>query len=307
LLPIYLYIAVLCLSFLVLLKKLMPTTVVDFLIGGGVFTHSIGAIFSYDESLHITTGCIILGKEVKWPQRARDEFRQSFPDTNFTDFNPLSIPIIIASILMDTLRIEREKYLNKIIEMDGHIEETVQQRNREPWSQRLQPKDHRSFFHDLSKRQQDLGRIQTLIERSNHIVKFAAETDQTWQGPQISAHLHGRIQIIQNSLEHMSVEINILRGRLESQLMIVGNLITQQDIVLTSQIAEDSKAIAEGSKAIAAATRRDGVAMKIIAGVGAVFLPATVISVRSINRGQLNTYKLRLFSPCFNCNGMQEK
>jgi hypothetical protein len=285
---------------------LMPTTIVDFLIGGGVFIYSIGAIISYDEGSHITTGCIILGKEVKWPQRARDEFRQSFPDTDSTDFNPLSIPILIASILMDTLRIEREKYLNEIIKMDGHIEETIQ-RNREPWSQRLPPKDHRSFFHNLSKRQQDLGSIQTLIERSNLIVKFAAETDQSWQGPQISAHLHERIQIIQNSLQHMSVEINILRGRLESQVMIIGNLITQQDIVLTSQIAEDSKAIAEGSKAIAAATRRDGVAMKIIAGVGAVFLPATVISVRSINRGLSNTYKLRLFSPCFNCNGMQGK
>jgi hypothetical protein len=31
-------------------------------------------------------------------------------------------------------------------------------------------------------------------------------------------------------------------------------------------------------------TRRDGVAMKIIASVGAVFLPATVISVRPISR-----------------------
>ena len=75
----------------------------------------------------------------------------------------------------------------------------------------------------------------------------------------------------------------------------------------SSQIAEGSKAIAERSKAIAAATRREGIAMKIIAGVGAVFLPATVISVRSINRGLSNTYKLRLFSPCFNYNGMQGK
>lgn len=254
----------------------MLTAVVDFLIGGGVFTYSIGAIFSYNESSHITTGCIILGKEIKWPQRARDEFRRSSRDTNF---NPLSIPVLLASILMDTLRTERDEFVKKIKKMEDDVEETVHQRNREPWSQRRQPKDHRLTFHELSKRERNLGRIQMLIERSNLIMKFAAETEKTWQGPQISANLHGRIKLIQNSLEFMSMEIKNLSGRLKSQVMIVTNYVAQQDIVLSSQIAEDSKAIAQDSKAIAAATRRDGAAMKIIAGVGAVFLPASVISV----------------------------
>jgi hypothetical protein len=282
----------------------MLTTEVNFLIGGGVFTYSIGAIFSYDESSHITTGCIILGKEVQWPPRARDEFRRFTPDN---DSNPLSIPVLIASILMDKLRTERDEFVNKIKKMEDDVEETVQQRNREPWSQRLRPKDYRSIFHDLSKRERDLGRIQMLIERNNLIVKFAAETEKTWRGPQISADLYGRIELIRNSLEFMSMEIKNLFGRLKSQVMIVTNLVAQQDIVLSSQIAEDSKEIAKDSKAITAATRRDGVAMKIIAGVGAVFLPATVISVRPISRGLSNTYRLRLFSPCFNCNGMQGK
>jgi hypothetical protein len=82
----------------------------------------------------------------------------------------------------------------------------------------------------------------------------------------------------------MSMEIKNLSGRLKCLVMIVTNLVAQQDIVLSSQIAEDSDKIADDSKAIASATRRDGVAMKIIAGVRAAFLPATVISVRPISR-----------------------
>jgi hypothetical protein len=279
------------LSFLVLLKKLMLTTVIDFLIGGGIYTYSIGAIFSYNESSHITTGCIILGKEIRWPQRARDEFRRSSRDT---DFNPLSIPVLIVSIWMDKLRTERDEFVKNIKKIEGDVG------NREPWSQGQQRKNHRSIFHELSKRERDIGRIQMLIERCNLIIKFAAETEKNLQGPQISASLHGRIELIRNSLEFISMEAKSLSARLKSQVMIVTNLVAQQDVDLSYQIAEDSKAIA-------AATRRDGVAMKIIAGVGAVFLPATVISVRSISRRLSNAYRLRLFSPCFNCNGMQRE
>src|SRR5438045_5683686 len=111
-----------------------------------------------------------------------------------------------------------------------------------------------------------------LIERNNLTMKFAAETGQTWQGLQISANLHARIKLMQSSVEFMSIEMKNLSGRLQSQVMIIANLIAQQDVVLSTQISKDSAAIA-------AATRRDSVAMKIIAGVGAVFLPATVISV----------------------------
>jgi hypothetical protein len=107
-----------------------------------------------------------LGKEIKWPQRARDEFRRSSRDT---DFNPLAIPVLIASILVDKLRTERDEFVNKIKKMEDDVKETVQQRNLEPWSQR-QPKDHRSIFHELSKRERDLGRIQMLIERNNLII-----------------------------------------------------------------------------------------------------------------------------------------
>ena len=164
----------------------------------------------------------------------------------------------------------------------------------------LQPKYYRSIFHGLSERQRDLGRIQMLIERNNLIMKFATETEQTWQGPQISIHLRERIKLIQSSVEFMSIEMKNLSGRLQSQVMIITNLISQQDIVLSTQISKDSTAIA-------VATRRDSVAMKIIAGVGTVFLPATLISVRLISRSLSNTYKFRLFSHYFSYNGMQGK
>jgi hypothetical protein len=284
-------------------KKLILTTIVDFLIGGGSYTYSIGAIFSYNESSHITTGCVILGKDIQWPRRARDEFCQS---SHNTEFHPLSVPVLLASILVDKLRTERHEIVGKIKQIEADIEMTVERRNGEPWFYRKQ-QDHRPIFLELSKRERDLGRIRMLIERTKLIMNFAADTEKSWQGSQISANLHGRIKLMQSSLEFMSVEVTNITGRLKSQVMIIASLVTQQDIVLSYGIAEDSKAIAEGSKAITAATRRDGVAMKIIAGVGAVFLPATVISVSPISGGLSNTYNLRLFSPCFNYNGMQGK
>ena len=63
--------------------------------------------------------------------------------------------------------------------------------------------------------------------------------------------------------------------RLQTHGMIITNLVAQQDVALSLQVATDSKEIA-------AASRRDGAVMKIIAMLGALFLPGTSIAVRSI-------------------------
>jgi hypothetical protein len=83
-----------------------------------------------------------------------------------------------------------------------------------------------------------------LIERTK-LMKFAVETEKSWQGPQIPANLYGRIELMQNSLEFMSVEATNISGRVKSQVMIIASLVAQQDNVLSYGIAEDSKAIAE--------------------------------------------------------------
>jgi hypothetical protein len=72
------------------------------------------------------------------------------------------------------------------------------------------------------------------------------------------------------------MKVESLSTRLESHIRVATSLVAQQDVALSQRVSEDSKDIA-------AAARRDGVAMKIIAGVGAVFLPGTFIAVRSIS------------------------
>jgi hypothetical protein len=114
----------LCLTYLILMK-LMLTTAVSFLIRGGLYTNSIGAIFSYNESSHITTGFVIVGKDVQWHQRARDEFRRSSCNT---EFHPLSIPVLLASVLMDKLRTERYEITGKIKQIEADDSGTTKQR-----------------------------------------------------------------------------------------------------------------------------------------------------------------------------------
>lgn len=241
----------------------MLTAISDFFIGGGVATYSIGAIISHDKNSAITTGCIILGRNIQCDER-------SFCLSPNSDFNPLAILVLIASILIDKLRTERGEVIVTLKRVERLVE-IIEERNREPGSEELTQGDCRSLIIQLSQSARPLGRTQTMIERAKLIMKFVAETAEARPGPQISARLHERIKLIRSSLEYMSADVINLSARLTCQNTIATNLLAQQDVTLSFQVAKDSKAIAD-------ATRRDGAAMKIIAWVGAAFLPAGIIA-----------------------------
>jgi hypothetical protein len=78
---------------------------------------------------------------------------------------------------------------------------------------------------------------------------------------------------MKSTLENWQAEQNHLPHTLQSLTVVVTNLIAQQDVALSLQVAMDSKEIA-------AASRRDSGAMKAIAVLGALFLPGAFISVR---------------------------
>ena len=290
----------------------MLTATSDFLIGGGIASFSIGAIYSHDMDSNLTTGCIILGEEFKWHERTRKEFSQSLHDSNF---NPLAIPVLVASILIHKAREEREAFVVTLKDVEGLVESIIVERNRGSETEKLTQEEYRSLINKLSVSARLLGRIQMIIERAKLVVKFmtktteipttlamntqaevketsasAIETAAEMDGsnanatlsPHIPVHLHERIELTQSILEHMNADMINLSARLSSQNLITTNLVAQQDVDLSFQLAK--------------AAHRDGVTMKIIARVGAAFLPAGIIAVSQQESYRSNAYSFSLFS-----------
>jgi hypothetical protein len=121
-----------------------------------------------------------------------------------------------------------------------------------------------------------------LIERASLVLKFVAQNNTVdlfppnLNSPPVTesiAALASRAKFVQSSLESLQADQKNYPQRLQSQTMIVTNLVAQQEVALSLQVATDSKEIA-------AASRRDSAVMKIIAALGALFLPGTFIAVR---------------------------
>jgi hypothetical protein len=238
-------------------------------------------MLSYDCCSHVTSGCIISGKHIaKWSKRIQHEFRE-VP-------NPFIIPVLMAEILIDKARAMRGEVLKRIksvekeiklvtpsVEPNG-VETREHSRTR---TEELTPRDYRSLNFELTEGYRFLGRFDTLIERSRLILEFVEASAEAGLDPSIlpiPKRLKNRVKFMESCLKYMNAEVKNLSSRLESKIRVATSLVAQQDVALTQQTAMDSKEIAAGA-------RRDGVAMKIIAGVGAVFLPGTIIAVRSIS------------------------
>lgn len=245
-------------------------------------------MLSYDCCSHVTSGCIISGQRIaKWSKRIQHEFRE-VP-------NPFIIPVLMAEILIDKALAMRGEVLKKTKSVEDKIElvmpsvepngvETRERgRNR---TEESNPRYYRSLNFELAEGYRFLGRFDTLIERIRLILEFVEARAEAALDPSILSipkRLKHRVKLMQSSLKYMNVEAKNLSARLESQIRVTTSLVAQQDVALSQQTAMLSQQTAMDSKEIAAAARRDGVAMKIIAGVGAVFLPGTIIAVRSIS------------------------
>jgi hypothetical protein len=312
-----------------ILKLYTLTGTPDFLIGGGIATFSVGAIYSHDVDLNITTGCIILGQKFKWREQTRIEFCHSLRDFSF---NPIAIPVLVASILIHKIREERGAFVVTLKTVEELIESIIMEQSIDVEKEGLTQKDYRSLITKLSQSARRLRRIQMMIERAKLVVKFvarsagipntlardtraeaneasaratciataietAAEIDgskaDTAISPHIPIRLRERIELFQSILEHMDADMINLSARLTSQDRTTTNLVTQQDVYFSFRVATDSKAIA-------AAAHRDGATMKLIGWIGAAFLPANIVAVSQYKSCQSNAYFYSLFSHSFN-------
>ena len=191
----------------------------------------------------------------------------------------------MAEIMIDKARAIRGEVLKRIKSVEKEIKlvtpsvepNGVETREHgRTGTEESTPRSYRSLNFELTEGYRFLGRFDTLTQRIRLILEFVVEAGLDPSILPIPKRLEHRVKLMQSSLKYMDAEGKNLSSRLESQIRVATSLVAQQDVALSHQTAMDSKEIA-------AATRRDGVAMKIIAGVGAVFLPGAIIAVRSIS------------------------
>ncbi|KAL4783757.1 hypothetical protein BJX76DRAFT_357661 [Aspergillus varians] len=98
--------------------------------------------------------------------------------------------------------------------------------------------------------------------------RLSSETRDRLQGS--SAMLEERVEFTLSTIDHALIHGG-LKEQLEGQHSTLFNLITQNDSLLSTSIAQDSREIA-------AASKRDSSSMKIIAFLTTFFLPATFVA-----------------------------
>ncbi|KAK3990648.1 hypothetical protein QBC44DRAFT_63455 [Cladorrhinum sp. PSN332] len=101
-----------------------------------------------------------------------------------------------------------------------------------------------------------------------------------------------RVKLLKRVVQDLLIEVSRNQNRLQTQQTILFNMITQEDSKANLSVAADSKQLAADSKQLAldsmevaadsrelaAASKRDSSAMKIIAYMTTLFLPATFLS-----------------------------
>ena len=199
--------------------------------------------------------------------------------------NPMTMPIFMAEILQNTAIRIRKRFSEQMeyIESNSGVGRETAKLSINQIS-KTSP-DYRSLAVELSEATRNLGLFLVLVERSRLILEFALRQLDTNQGDLLlpnSAHLRdtsfiltSRARFVLSSLEYVKAEQESVPLRLQSQNMVVANLIAQQDVTLSIGIARDSRELA-------AASRRDSSAMRIIALLGTIFLPGTFTAVRPL-------------------------
>jgi hypothetical protein len=198
----------------------------------------------------------------------------------------MTMPIFIAEILQNTAISIRRRFFEQMhhIESNTGISRRAVELSTINQISNTLP-NYRSLAVELSEAIRNLGLSQVLVERSRLILEFALrqlDANQDSLFLQNSAHLRdtsfilmSRARFVLSSLEHIKSEEQNLPLRLQSQNMVIANLIAQQDVTLSIGVARDSRELA-------AASRGDSSAMRIIALLGTVFLPGTFTAVRPL-------------------------
>jgi hypothetical protein len=195
----------------------------------------------------------------------------------------------MAEILMHTAIADRNNCLEPIKSVEDwikseHDPQTTTATPNRPTTGVLN--GHRSLISQLSYANRLRGRSQLSIERCRFLLQFAIKLLEPSQDnpfnpsllklEETTPILVSRANLMLSSIEYMKVELQNLSMRADSLNMTVSNLIAQQDVSVSIDVAQDSRELA-------AASRKDSSGMLVIAVLGAAFLPGTFIAVRRVS------------------------
>jgi hypothetical protein len=254
---------------------------VDF-ICGGMATFSIAGIFSYDCQTNITSGFVVTGSNMPPWAAAISEI---YPKIS----HPITVVLLMAEAMMEASLNIRRGFHEMIEKMESTTEGILNSLNTATSVGKLSQdsKDYRSLALTMSDINRMFGLTQITLGRSRVCLDFAARyLDPNQESPflrhpcrchlaRANATLLSRARAMVNSVDHLKSEVQNIHLRIQTQDRIISNLIAQQDVALSIEVATDSRELA-------AASRRDGSEMKIIAILGTIFLPGTFTAVRQL-------------------------
>ncbi|KAL4757464.1 uncharacterized protein BDW70DRAFT_153304 [Aspergillus foveolatus] len=199
--------------------------------------------------------------------------------------HPLLLPLLACELTLDVNVNHLERYQTSLEQMEGATGYGVLNERQDNFL------DHRMLVKQLSKARSGVHLALATLHSTRWCVEFilkkidwvderlTPETRDRLKNLNTGGHMQGdasgalreRAEFVSSTIEHA-----VLRGgvkeRLEGQHSTLFNLITQNDSLLSTSIAQDSREIA-------AASKRDSSSMKIIAFLTTFFLPATFVAV----------------------------
>lgn len=199
--------------------------------------------------------------------------------------HPLLLPLLACELTLDVNVNHLERYQTSLEQMEGATGYGVLNEKQDNFL------DHRMLVKQLSKARSGVHLALATLHSTRWCVEFilkkidwvderlTPQTRDRLKNLNTGGHMQGdasgalreRAEFVSSTIEHA-----VLRGgvkeRLEGQHSTLFNLITQNDSVLSTSIAQDSREIA-------AASKRDSSSMKIIAFLTTFFLPATFVAV----------------------------
>ncbi|KAL4904039.1 hypothetical protein BDW74DRAFT_155046 [Aspergillus multicolor] len=191
--------------------------------------------------------------------------------------HPLLIPLIACELTLHNNAYHLERYQTTLEQMEGATGYGVLNEKGPGADDYL---DHRMLVKHLSKARSGVHLALATLRSTKWCVEFILRKID-WVDERLTPEtrdrlghasmcLRERAEFVSSTIEHA-----LLRGgvkeRLEGQHSTLFNLITQNDSLLSTSIAQDSREIA-------AASKRDSSSMKIIAFLTTFFLPATFVA-----------------------------
>ncbi|KAL4947305.1 hypothetical protein BDW69DRAFT_199759 [Aspergillus filifer] len=258
---------------------------------------SVSTFIRYDPQANITRGImyydsIILQHEITENKPHNPLLSSQFQKLMF-EFemcpHPLLLPLVATEFTVDRNIEYLERFQTTLEQMEGATGYGLLAEN-----QAVLP-DYRVLVKDLSRARSGVHLAMATLRSTQWCTEYIAKRLSFVEG-RFTPETRGRLgngvaaRMLQERAEFMVSTIlhASLRGgvkeRLEGQHSTLFNLITQNDSLLSTSIAQDSREIA-------AASKRDSSSMKIIAFLTTFFLPATFVAVHILLNAPLRLGK----------------